>query len=310
MTDCPEPVLLIAFNRPDLLAGVIDQVRQVRPPRVYLAVDGPRPDRPDEAERVQACRDLVQSLDWGCHVQTLFRDVNVGCGRGVSGAITWFFSHEERGIILEDDIHADVSFFGFAAELLERYQDDDRVFAITGTNFVPPDHVSGPGGYRFSRVPVVWGWATWRHSWERYSFDIAGWQGRLPFRKAWHAMGAMAGSYVLWSANFHMMARHVVDTWDLQLVYASMADGAFTATPNVNLVENAGFRHDATHTLRMPAYLRTVESMPLPTEPPAVELDHRADRWLMKNVYEATAWGMTRQVARYARRSVQSRTRR
>lgn len=302
MRECHEPVLLIGFNRPDLLAGVIAQVRQVRPPRVYLAVDGPRPERPDEAERVRQCHELVSTLDWGCEVRTLFREHNVGCGRGVSGAITWFFDHEERGIILEDDIHADPSFFGFASELLERYAGDDRVFAITGTNFVPPEEIDHRGEYRFSRVPVVWGWATWRRSWERYSFDIAGWQGRLPLRRAWHAMGGRAGTYMFWAANFHMMARHVVDTWDLQLVYAAMADGALTATPNRNLVENVGFRHDATHTLRTPGYLRPVEAMPLPTEPVEVALDERAERWLMDNVYEATLPGIAAQTKRYLAR--------
>lgn len=302
MADCPEPVLLIAFNRPDLLAGVIEQVRLVRPPRVYLAVDGPRPDRPQEREQVERCQALADTLDWGCTVHTLFRERNVGCGKGVSGAITWFFEHEERGIILEDDIHAHPSFFAFASELLERYQDDERVFAISGTNFVPPQHIGRGGDYRFSRVPVVWGWATWRRTWERYDFDIAGWQERLPLKRAWHAMGGRTGSLVFWSANFHMMARHAIDTWDLQLVYASMADGAYTATPNVNLVENVGFRDDATHTHRTPEYLRTVESIALPTVAPAVTLDESADRWLMAHVYGATVGGLLGQAWRGVRR--------
>lgn len=305
---CTEAVLLIAFNRPDLLRGVIAQVREVRPPRVYLAVDGARPDRSDEFARVQACRDLVTELDWGCEVHTLFREHNLGCGMGVSSAITWFFGHEERGIILEDDIHAHPSFFSFCGELLERYEEDQRVFAISGTNFVPPEDIDSTGAYRFSRVPVVWGWATWRRSWERYSFDIAGWQEHLPLRKAWHAMGARAGSFAFWSANFHMMSRHVVDTWDLQLVFAAMADGSFTATPNVNLVENVGFRHDATHTVRLPDYLRAVESISLPTQPVPVELDHRADRWLMRNVYEATFTGLAAQAIRGARQVTRRRS--
>lgn len=303
-SSCGEAVLIIGFNRPDLLAGVIEQVRLVQSPRVYLAVDGARPDRDGEKERVLACQRLASALDWGCEVRTLFREHNLGCGKGVSGAITWFFGHEARGIILEDDIHADPSFFHFASEMLDRYEEDDRVFAVTGTNFVPPDRMDSGDPYRFSRIPVVWGWATWRRSWERYEFSIAGWQGRLPLRRAWQAMGGRAGSYAFWSVNFHMMSRHIVDTWDLQLVFASMADGAFTATPNVNLVENVGFRHDATHTLRTPDYLRSVESIALPTPPVDVTLDHRADDWLMRHVYEATGLGLARQAGRYLGRKL------
>ncbi len=133
-----EPVLIMAFNRPDHLQVLLNRLREVRPDRVFVAVDGARDARPDEADRVQACRDLVATIDWPCDVQTLFQDHNLGCGLGVSTAITWFFTHVERGIILEDDIIPDPSFFPYCAELLDRYQDDARVFAISGCNFVPP----------------------------------------------------------------------------------------------------------------------------------------------------------------------------
>ncbi len=296
------PVLLIGFNRPDLLARVIDHVRAGRPERVYLAVDGPRPDRPGEAESVRACQELVRGLDWGCRVQTLFRESNLGCGRGVSGAISWFFEHEESGVILEDDILVDPTFFGYADAMLDRYRDDRRVFAVNGTNFVPPSAVTGPGDYRFSRIPIVWGWATWRRTWQQYSFDIAGWRRQLPLRRAWPAMGGTWQSLALWSANFDLMARHAIDTWDLQLVRAAMTAGAWSVTPNVNLVENAGFRDDATHTQRRPGYLRAVEPMPRVPDPVPVRLDERADAWLMRSVYGATTRGLAGQTWRAARR--------
>ena len=86
-----------------------------------------------------------------------------------------------------------------------------------------------------------------------------------------------------------------------------MADGALTVTPNVNLVENVGFRHDATHTLRTPAYLRSVQAMSLPTAPVEVALDHRADDWLMRHVYRATVPGLVGQAVRAARELTRSR---
>ena len=150
-----EAVLVIAFNRPDHLGVLLDRLRAVKPPRVYVAVDGARDGRPDEAERVQACRDLVAAIDWPCQVETLFQDRNLGCGLGVSTAISWFFAHEERGIILEDDIIPDPSFFPFCSELLDRYQDDRRVFAISGCNFVPREEMGSHGAYRFSQVPHI-----------------------------------------------------------------------------------------------------------------------------------------------------------
>ena len=48
------PILLVGFNRPDLLRGLVAILTKVRPPKIYLAVDGPRPDRPGEAEKCAA----------------------------------------------------------------------------------------------------------------------------------------------------------------------------------------------------------------------------------------------------------------
>ncbi len=99
-----EPILVIAFNRPDHLASVLERLRTVGASCIYLAIDGPRKDRPGEADRVQACRELVGRIDWPCEVHTLFHDDNLGCGLGVSSAISWFFTHVVRGIIVEDEM--------------------------------------------------------------------------------------------------------------------------------------------------------------------------------------------------------------
>ena len=106
-----EPLLIIGFNRPDHMRVLIERLREIEPRNIYVAIDGPRSDRPDEREMVERCRNLVDEIDWEAEVETLFQEDNLGCGLGVSTAIAWFFDHEERGIILEDDIIPDPSFF-------------------------------------------------------------------------------------------------------------------------------------------------------------------------------------------------------
>ena len=171
-----------------------------------MAVDGPRPHVPGEAERVAQTQDTRRLVDWDCEVQTLFRDQNLGCGRGVSSAISWFFEHEESGIILEDDIRPDDSFFPFVTELLDRYADDPRVWAVSGCNFVPPEHQTGTSSYRFSTVPHIWGWATWRRSWEKYRWDIPNWREDLSGRQLWETVDRSPSGWLYWSGMFTLMA--------------------------------------------------------------------------------------------------------
>ena len=104
----------------------MDRLRSIRPSRLYVTADGPRPGHPTDAERCAEVRKIVSQVDWPCAVKTLFRAHNLGCKRSVGGGISWFFEQEEAGIILEDDIIADATFFPFCTELLERYRDDER----------------------------------------------------------------------------------------------------------------------------------------------------------------------------------------
>jgi len=74
------PVLFLIFNRPDTTRRVFEQIRKAKPPKLYIAADGPREDVPGEAERVKEVREYVlNNIDWECKVKTLFRDKNLGC---------------------------------------------------------------------------------------------------------------------------------------------------------------------------------------------------------------------------------------
>jgi hypothetical protein len=302
------PILVIAFNRPDHLKVLIDRLREVSPTRLFIAIDGPRPDHSDDVKRVQACQVLVGSIDWDCDVHTLFRETNLGCGVGVSTAITWFFEHNDFGIILEDDIIPQLSFFPYCAELLGRYMNDDRVLAISGCNFVPPAFQSRPADpYRFSRVPHIWGWATWRRSWKTYQLDIAGWPRKLPPHRLLSRSGWSVAGAAYWASTFELLARKQIDTWDGQLVLAGMAADRWTATSNVNLIRNIGFGSEATHTLVDRNELQPVGELSMPLPGVRVAVDAKADKWTRVHHFKASWRGILHQghtyFKRYGRRS-------
>src|SRR5688572_23603845 len=97
------PVLLVIFNRPETTTLVFEAIRQARPPRLYIAVDGLRPEGRTDVERHETVERIKQNVDWDCQVKTLFQDKNLNSGVVTSSAVTWFFKQEEEGIILEDD---------------------------------------------------------------------------------------------------------------------------------------------------------------------------------------------------------------
>jgi len=301
MTQTETPVLLIGFNRPENMRRVIDSIRPAAPTEVYFAVDGPREGSTTDLDRVRATQNLVHSIDWSCNIVTNFQEKNLGCARGVSGAIDWFFNNVEQGIILEDDIVVGEDFFPFMWEMLGRYREDPRVFSVTGSNRIPRGVVGMENQYRFCSVPQVWGWGTWRDRWETYSLDISGWRKHFPARNLFASVGKSPEAFAFWSANFDLMARMAVDTWDLQLVYCAMRQGRLTVTPNINLVENIGWGIDSTHTRAMPSYLQPIGSISRELGSIPVIQDIAMDKWTNKHVYGATLQGLTRQAYRYLR---------
>ena len=119
------PILVLAFNRPERLRGLIARLREVRPAFLFLSVDGPRQNNESDERLVAEVHKLVADIDWPCDVHTNFRSENLGCGKAVSTGIDWFFQHVDSGIILEDDILPNADFFTFCRQLLTRYADDE-----------------------------------------------------------------------------------------------------------------------------------------------------------------------------------------
>lgn len=278
-------VLFLVFNRPVLTAQVFEAIRKARPPRLYVAADGPRSSRAGESERCEAVRRIATNVDWPCDVRMLFRETNLGCKMGVSGGINWFFEHEDQGIILEDDCLPHPDFFRFCEELLDRYANDARVSVITGNNF-QDGRRRGDAAYYFSKYNHCWGWATWRRAWKHY-------QGDLPFWPHWRHSAdwlRLTPDKVerrYWAKIFERVRAGEIDSWAYPWTGSVWHHGGFTATPNVNLVKNIGFGPDSTHTASADSPQANIETGTLGelSHPEVVGHHHEADRYVFENTF-------------------------
>ena len=295
-------VLFLVFNRPESTRKVFDAIRAARPTKLYVAADGPRSSRPGEAKLCSEVREIAVSVDWPCEVKTLFRDGNLGCRAGVSTGISWFFSHEEEGIILEDDVLPISTFFPFCDELLELYRNDPRISMISGSNLISNYFTPGHS-YFFSRYTHIWGWASWRRAWQHYDVTMAQW----PRWRDGHSLEAISGGRSMftrhWRSIFDAVYDGRVDTWDYQWTFAIWQMGGLTVLPAVNQTDNLGFGADATHTTdAAPQYV--VASRPALLKwplahPNVVKRNVQADQLIDTKVYGVT---MVNLIRRHLRR--------
>jgi hypothetical protein len=235
----------MVFNRLDTTKQVFEMIRKVTPQKLYIASDGHRINRENEKEKVETIRDyILKSIDWDCEVKTLFREKNLGCGKAVSGAISWFFENEEMGIILEDDCLPSLSFFFYCKELLEYYKYDTRIYHIAGYN--PLTYTMIPYSYYFARIQHCWGWASWRRAWNHYSFDIKDLNRFIEKKIKKIFKGSADRNF--WINIFKSIEEHKIDTWDYQWVYSILNNNGICINPAKNLITNIGFGADAAHT--------------------------------------------------------------
>lgn len=301
------PILFLVFNRPDTTAKVFERIRAAKPPRLYVAADGPREGLTGELKACQRVRDVVTQVDWPCELKTLFQDRNLGCKIGVSTGISWFFEHEPEGIIIEDDVLPDPSFFDYCDALLEKYRFDERVGMISGSNLIS-SRVDCRESYFFSKIPLIWGWAAWRRSWQPYDVALKNWPAWDRSRGLQKLFPRKPLVISYWRDAFNRVFDGKLNTWDYQLMFTRWSNGGLTIIPKNNLTDNLGYGVNATHTSQnKPACLIdspiTRLNFPL-THPAQVQASDTRDLLIFKHVHEVSFMGFIRRQLRPLKRLV------
>lgn len=248
------PVLLIAFNRPKLTSLVMDALEKYKPKILYVAIDGPR-NETDSALSNQIKSEIGKRFE-GIEVKTLFRTENLGCKLAVSGAIDWFFANEELGIILEDDCLPNLNFFQFMEEMLFKFRNDPNVGLISGNNFFF-GNLEVPFSYYASNYFHIWGWGTWRRSWEGYQ------PSGISMEEIESVVNSKFNSTAerkFWINNIFNASIGKLDTWDLQWIYYNWRKKRISIMPTKNLVSNIGFGIEATHTKTEDSVLNKIKT--------------------------------------------------
>lgn len=247
------PILYLIFNRLDLVEITFQRIREVKPKYLYIAADGHRKNNNSDRIDCKECRDYVLSnIDWDCNVKTLFRDKNLGCKYAVSSAIDWFFENVEMGIILEDDILPDLSFFQFCDKMLSKYRTDQRVMHIAGFNY-KGKHKASIDSYFFSVLGSIWGWATWRRAWKVYDRDIKF------YANSYYKNNLLEYFYPICKEKrenlYNELFKGNINSWAYQWTCCKIINNGLSITPKYNLIKNIGFNNPkSTHTKSIDPY--------------------------------------------------------
>lgn len=294
-------VLMLFFNRPDHLQEVFDEVKKARPARLFLYQDGPRGER--DMAGITACREVVsdKNIDWECEVHRLYQEKNYGCDPSEYMSQKWAFSMTDKCMVLEDDDVPSQAFFPFCKELLDKYENDERVWMIAGFNSeesVPALCREGQGGssYFFTSVFSIWGWASWKRVIDTWDADYSWLEDKEKLAKVERVIKEkkLRSDFLPMCRDHKAAGKAFYES----IFWASMLlNDGLAIMPTYNLINNKGVTDDSTHfqgSLKtMPHNLRKQFTMKrfeidFPLVHPTEIVEYKPFK---EAVYKRNAWG-------------------
>ena len=289
-----KPILILAYNRPVQLRGLVDSLRPFKPPRILIAIDGPKQNSSD-VKLVDSVISECKRIDWTLDVSYRIRERNLGLRAAVTDAVSWAIKECGEIIVLEDDVRVGPDFLPFMSYALDKYRNDLSIGHISGYNAVPVKDLEFPENrYRVSNYPESYAWATWARAWILYQDDLS-WAKNLGTKGLSHISGSRIGG-IVWLINFSDASNGFIQTWAYRWVASLWKNNLRCISPNRNLVEYVSGA-TGTHTRSKPSWNELAVSRIMHLQSPSqTGQDFQADQFLLKKVYRGTWRGAVRRI--------------
>jgi len=234
-------VLVIAFNKPDLLEATLHKASKFTKGYIYVHLDGPK-TYGDGISLNRECTEIILKYSQQqSRFKVRLQNFNLGGKDGVLSAINWFFENEDFGIILEEDIDFNfgiIEFTEYARKILDL---DGDIFSICFFNPV----VNQSKNFILHHW-LPWGWATSRKQWQSISNLIIAPELKVKCGSLGHPSGRFTVRYFL-NRIIRFVKSGKVQTWDAQVHAVLLNQRKLSIFPAQTLTKHLGIRPEATH---------------------------------------------------------------
>jgi hypothetical protein len=223
------PVLIVAYSRHENVVRLIESLYAQGVERIYLAIDGAKGSNNNLQSGIEeSAIALAAKLNLELRIWRRFE--NLGPAVSVITAIDWFFTNEEEGVILEDDLILSSDALQFFNSSLKHYSGASNVFMVSGSNYF--DSLDAKRVPIATNYPVIWGWATWKNRWTHYRSSLNDFNNlRVP---------AAVNERWFWEIGARRCLNGIQDAWDIPLAAYQLSMGYLSVLPPRNLISNCG----------------------------------------------------------------------
>jgi hypothetical protein len=235
------PILLIGFNRPEIIIQAFNCIAEEKPEKLFIAIDGPRENSPSDINLVSEVKRIVKNITWPCEAHYLFNNDNKGAEITVSNSVSWALEEEDSVIVIEDDIITSRSFFQFCEEMLLLYKYEEKIYMVSGGQFTPVE-LPGQEDYLFAiHGHTGTGWATWKRAWKHFDLFMDVDKRQIKIRQIRNKINCKEEEYYIMDSIMELRGNGVGgNTWDQCWLFIRFDEQGLSVIPRVNLTSNIG----------------------------------------------------------------------
>jgi hypothetical protein len=238
------PIILFVYNRPEHTKKTVDALKLnelASESILFIFADGNK-NESDKSD-VDNVRKYLENISGFKEIKITLKEKNLGLADSVISGVTEIINIYGKAIALEDDIVTSRYFLKFMNEALDFYQDDQRIYSISGYSF--PIKIPKNYDYQIFAAlrPTSWGWATWKDRWDKAIWD----PGQFLNRKNRKQLNHFVDKYGKDIAPMLLKTLDgKIDSWAVKWIFTHIKYAAHSILPVKSLVENIGA--DATGT--------------------------------------------------------------
>lgn len=161
-------IAVFAYNRGYHLKQVLDGLQKnENVKKLYIFHDGLKKD--EDRVSWDEVRSIIDNITWCDKICSFFNE-NKGLARSIVDGIDFVLKENDAVIVLEDDCVPNAVFIDFMEQCFNKYQNDERVFCVSGYAWPIEQEKMQYDVYGCGRISS-WGWGTWKDRWEKYNVD-------------------------------------------------------------------------------------------------------------------------------------------
>ena len=174
------PIVLFVYNRLDHTQGVIETLSKnllAKESELYVFSDAAKSE--NGLGKVNEVREYIRDDAWHGNfkeVTIIEAEKNKGLANSVIGGVTKIIHEYGKVIVVEDDLILSPYFLNYMNDALDYYQDDEKIWSISGYSFPMKSLKKYPHDIFYSYRGCSWGWATWNDRWNLVDWEVKDYQ--------------------------------------------------------------------------------------------------------------------------------------